>query len=287
MEKMAKSLSITVHPSAIGAEYLSVADAMHQILDIVEALERTESVDGKSRQIVWRLTNAHTNSPPFTVTAEAFPVDPSVSVAYEATRVISSFTEGFRNLLLGEVARLDSAVLVPLKRAFQRNLNGVGRTVIVSDNNEQFNVIPSNARPAMVAIERLELEAQSRIVDHSRTEIGSAEIEVQALAKWYNKQAIIGIERLSRDKVTCVLSPELATKLGEAHKWEEVWGGRRLLVSGEIHYDKEGTIKRIDAEMADDMPWTDVSISDLRDIDILQGRSVSEHLRLLRGGDIG
>lgn len=284
---MSKSLSITVHPSAIGAEYLSVSDAMHQILDVIEALEKAETGGGGKRQIVWRLTEAHTNSPPFTVTAEAFPVDPVVSINLEAARVVTAFSRGVKELLEGRKPEwLSADVMQPLKRALLRNMNGVGRTEVNIDDQEPFNVVPSNARTAVVTLERLELDLAEAVVDYSRTEFGSVEVEVQGITRWNGKPALTVTERLSREKVTCVLTPELANKLGPTHKWGEAWEGQRLLVSGALHYSPDSSLKRIDAEEAEDMPWTDVSISDLQCIDILQGRSVSEHLRLSRGGEI-
>lgn len=61
---------------------------MRQVLDLIEALDRSDAQSEGSAQIVWRLTEAHTNSPPFTVTAEAFPVDPAVSVTLAAQRIV-------------------------------------------------------------------------------------------------------------------------------------------------------------------------------------------------------
>jgi len=285
---MGKSLSITVHPSAHGAEYLTVSDAMRQVLDLIEALERSETAEMGTRLIVWRLTEAHTNSPPFTITAEAFPVNPVVSIGLEASRVISIFTHGFKELLEGRSsAWIDVGIATPLKRALQRNLNGVGRTEINVEDEEPFNVVPTNARAAVVALERLELDAEAAKIDYSRTEFGAVEVEVRGITRWNDKPALSVIERLSGDKITCVLSKDLADELGPNHKWGEAWEGQRLLVSGALHYGHDGALKRIDADSSEDMPWTDVSLADLHDIDILQGRSVNEHLRLIRGGDLG
>lgn len=151
----------------------------------------------------------------------------------------------------------------------------------------RFNVVPSNAKAGIDALERLQQNLDPGFVDYSRTEFGSVEVEVQGITHWHRSPALSVTERLSRTKVTCVLSPELANELGPNHKWGEAWEGRRLLVSGALLYGPDGALKRIDAEMAEDMPWTNVEISDLKEIDILQGRSVGEHLLLLRGGDLG
>ncbi len=285
---MGKSVSITIHPSAVGAEYLTVSDAMHQVLDLVASLESTESQDASSRRIVWRLTEAHTNSPPFTVTAEAFPADPDISVGVEASRVAVLFSNGLRELLGGgDPGQFVDDISGPLKRVLKRNVNGVGRTEIVVEGEEPFNILPQNTRTAIAAIERREIDAGALTPDYSRTEYGTIEAEVFGIILWNYKPALSVRERLSQDRVTCVLSEELATELGPQHLWSEVWEGRRLLVGGAMHYGPDGSLKRIEADTADLRSWTDVSIADVRDIDILQGQSVSEHLRLLRGEDNG
>lgn len=261
---------------------------MRQVLDIVEALERTEMGSAAERQIVWRLTEAHTNSPPFTVTAEAFPANPTVSVGMEAVRVARLFATGLHDLLEGGTPDwLDEDVAAPLKRVFQRNMNGIGRTEIVVDGEERLDVVAGNARAAAAALERFRIDVAISEPDYSRTEYGALEAEVYGLTRWNDKPALLVVERLSRDKITCVLTDELAERLGPSHKWREAWEGNRLLISGKIYYSRDGSVRRIEAQGADDLPWTEVSLSDMHDIDIVDGRSVSEHLRLLRGDSVG
>lgn len=285
---MSKSLSITIHPSALNADYLSVSDAMHQVLDVIDALEKVEEGTGGRRQIVWRLTEAHTSSPPFTVTVEAFPIESDASISQEARRVVSGFSDTVKALLDGRKPEgLIYEAMRPLKNALDRNTAGVGRTEISIEDEEPFNIVPAKATAALVTLERLALDLKAATVDHSRTEFGALEVEVHGITRWNGKPALAVTERLSREKVTCVLTRALAETLGPAHNWGDAWEGQRLLVTGALHYDPDSILKRIDAEEAETMPWTDVSLSDVRDIDVLQGRSVNEHLRLLRGGEIG
>jgi hypothetical protein len=88
-------------------------------------------------------------------------------------------------------------------------------------------------------------------------------------------------------RLYCVLTEDLEKHLGQKHKFEEGWTDERFVVTGKLHYGSDGFLRRIDAEDAEAVPWTEVSINDLKDVDILQGRSVSEHLALVRGDDIG
>mgnify|MGYP006919320046 CR=1 FL=1 len=285
---MAKSISITVHPSAVGAEYLTVSDAMRQVLDLIAALENTESRTASSRQIVWRLTEAHTSSPPFTVVAEAFSTSPELSVESEASRVANLFSSGLKELLDGhDPTWIDDEAAAPLKRVFNRNVNGIGRTQIVVDGNEPFNIVPNNTRAAIAILEHREINESVLTTDYSRTEYGAVEVEVYGITRWNDKPALMVRERLSQDRVTCVLSQELAEKLGPHHLWSEAWEGNRLQVGGALHYGRDGELKRIDANSAEVKVWTDVTMAEIQSIDILQGRSVSEHLHLLRGEDVG
>ena len=285
---MGRSVSITVHPAALGAEYLSVSDAMQQMLDLVSALERTEASEPSERQIVWRLTEAHTNSPPFTITAEAFPADPAIALDAASLRVPADFIGGLRELLAGRDPEwLDDEAVAPLKRALQRNLNGVGRSAIRLDDEDAVDVVPQSARVAVAVLEHRAITALAAEPDYSRTEYGSVEVLVYGVTRWNDRPALSVQERLSRDKLTCVLDPDVAEELGPHRNWSDAWQGSRLLVGGALHYGADGSLKRIDASSAELRPWTDVPMSDLRDIDVLSGRSVSEHLRLIRGEDRG
>lgn len=283
---MGTSLSITVHPSGVDAEYLSVSDAMRQVLDIVDSLTRTEDMEPGKRSIVWRLTEAHTNSPPFTITAEAFPVEPGVIISARAARVSEAFSDGFRQLLVGVCPDwMDSDIAAPLKRSFKRNLNGIGRTDIALVDEAPFSIIPPTAQAAIQALDKFAGEQDD--ADAATVDIGSLEVEVCGIVRWYDKPALAVTDRLTGTKVNCVLGEGLPERLGPSHKWNEAWDGRRLLVTGRLFFGPSGDLKRIDAEDAEEMPWTNVPLSDLKDIDILQGRSVSEHLRLIRESDVG
>lgn len=284
---MAKSLSITVHPEPIKGEYLVVSDAMRQVLDLIEALEKSESVDGSDRKIVWRLTEAHTNSPPFTVIAEAFAVDPSISIVFEADRVADVFSEGLSELLEGHAPiGLDEMVWVSLKRAFERNTNGVGRTEIYI-GEDRIDITPQSAKAGLIALEHLGLSNEATRRDWTRTEFGTVDGRIHSLTRWNEKPALVIAEWLSEQKFTCVLSSSLADELGPTHSWREAWAGKRVRVTGALHFNSDSVLKRVDADHITDVMFTDVTVGNLRKLDILEGRSVSEHLDLLRGSKLG
>jgi hypothetical protein len=156
---------------------------MNQVLDLIEALEQTEATDAGDRKIVWRLTEAHTNSPPFTVVASAYPVHPEVSVVMEANRVTSRFASEVGALLRDGVVSgfiLEDA-RAPISRLLDRTLNGVGRVDINLDDETPISVQPQSARAAKLAIERRLLEAEGQQPDWKRSEFGTVEGEIVAL----------------------------------------------------------------------------------------------------------
>lgn len=281
---MPKSISITVHPSDFSGEFLTVADALHQVLDMIGALEGVEAGDKAERKIVWRLTEAHTNSPPFTLTAEAFPKDPQVSVALEAERVTKLYAVAVESVLAGERPDwLESEPGNLLRRALKRNLNGVGHTdIIVEGRADPIVIVPTNARIGLAALEPAEFEAELE-----RTEFGSIEGRVIGLTKYYTSPALVFQERLSGDKIICVLSSKLAAEIGPTHQWAEAWEGEQLRIAGKLIYGKDGQLKRINATYHEEVTWADVPIAKLGGIDILQGRTVHEHIAEFWGDRLG
>lgn len=282
---MAKSVSITVHPSDLSGEYLTVSDAMKQVLDMIGALEGIEAGDDGERQIIWRLIEAHTNSPPFTIRAEAFSRDPQVSVSLEAERVTRLYAEAISSVLGGTKPDwLESEPGKLLKRALKRNLNGVGHTDIVIEDEEPIIIVPTTAR---IGIEALEFEDDRVDDDAQRTEYGTIECQVVGLTRYYSSPAIVVVERLSRDKVLCVLTPEIAAQLGPEHQWSEAWEGQNLRIGGKLTYGSDGKLKRVNVAFHETIEWADVTLLELKGLDITGGRTVRQHLEEFWGEKFG
>ncbi|MCF3592463.1 hypothetical protein LZG00_00430 [Rhodobacteraceae bacterium LMO-12] len=280
---MAKTFSVTVYPDPLAGEFLTVSDALNQVLDMIEALERSEATNPSERKIVWRLTEAHTNSPPFTLIAEPFPVKPDLSIVMEANRVSGLLSSDVRELLNGRVNGVVFDTLPAIKRVIERNTSTITRTEIAISGEEPFSIRPQNAKTARAAIERVEIAERESLPDWQRTEYGTVEGEIAGLTRWNGKPALDVIERLSEKKFTCVLSDDLSAQIGPAHRWSEVWEGRRVELTGALHYNSEGDLKRADIEAFDEVPWTDVTIHDLKPLDVLGERTMQEHLEELRG----
>ena len=278
-----KKLTITIHPNPLSGEYLSVKDAFCQITDLISTLEISESKEPENRQIVWRLTEAYTNSPPFTIVSVPYPVSDDQSVDNETDRVVGVFVSGLRSLLAGEPSKhMIEDALEPMVRLLQRNLNGVSTTDIRFADDNIISIQPQSARLAKRTIELAVLEAEASKPDLQRTEFGTATGEIVGISRWYRKPAMIINERLSEERFICVLGDELSKKIGPLHHWREVWEGRQVNVSGALHFDTNGTLKRADIYHLEEINWSDVSLADLRDIDVLRGSRVAEHIKKIR-----
>lgn len=283
---MARSISITVHPSDFSGEYLTVSDALHQVLDMIGALESIESGDFSERKIEWRLTNAHTNSPPFTVVAEAFPKDPQVSVALEADRVTKLYAVAIESVLSGHCPDwLESEPGKQLRRALKRNLNGVGHTdVVIEGRDVPIIIVPTTARIGLAALSVAHHDVELEL---ERTEFGSVEGRVIGLTKYYNSAALVFLEKLSGKKVLCALSSKLADEIGPSHQWTEAWDGQQLRIAGKLIYGKDGSLKRINATHYEEVKWADIPVADLQNVDVLRGRGIDEHLAEFWGDRFG
>ncbi len=102
----------------------------------------------------------------------------------------------------------------------------------------------------MKALKHIDLlaaeEAASR-EELTRAEYGSVEGAVVSLKPYYGKPAVMIRERLSGEEVPCVLSQGDEKCVGEKRKWWDVWSNRRVLITGKLHFNKFGQLKKIDA----------------------------------------
>lgn len=115
-----------------------------------------------------------------------------------------------------------------------------------------------------------------------RSEYGDIEGVIKGLTTHYGKPSLILSERLTGAEIKVVLADRLADDAGESHNWSEVWSGQRVSVLGEITFDPKGEIVRVKALDLKKVQARLVPLEELRKVDILQGRSVSSHINLLR-----
>ena len=280
-----KTFSVTVYPDESKNEYLTVDDALGQVLDMIDALERTESRSGP-RQIVWRLTEARTNSPPFTVVATPFPIKPDISVVLEVARTTNALTSDMRGLMEGRVEGAAINAAEPLEHVMRRNTGRIARTEIVVDGLPPLSIDRRNAAIARRALEDRKRDLAVAVKDWTRTELGSMEGEVIGLKRYYGNPALSFVERISGVEVTVSLSKELWKKIGPEHAWSEVWQGHRFRLTGLLYYGADGTIKRAEVEAFEMLQVPDLPLDRLRKADVLGDLTMEEHLDEIRRDSI-
>ena len=277
---------VKIHPSLGSSDYLKVSDALNQVLDLIQMVEIIEEWRTNEQQIVWRLTDAHTSSLPITMVAEPFSKEPDESVASIAVSLSHEFNSEFQNLLAGNPsdAMADDKQKV-IHKILDRNMNGIGRTIVHFGENEPIQIRPQSAQKAKTALDLLKIKADEQKADWERIEIGTAQGEFCRLTTWHRKPAIEIIERLSQKAITCILSGELSKEIGSQHQWNEIWEKAPVNVTGQLHYNSEGKLHRVDIQQIEKIEWANIPLSDLKKINILEGRTPTEHLDLIRKED--
>lgn len=280
---MTESITITVHPAVSGDGTLTVADAMRQVLDAIDLIEKAAPVDEAAR-VVWRLARASTNSP-FTVVAESRSDDPSVSVALLASEQATRFRSGVRELIEQGTRPtwMDAAALTTAKRLFDRNLNGIGQTDFTFAAGDSIFITHPDAQRASLHVEQVVIRERISVEDLTRIEQGAVEGHIVAATTHYGRPALILKERLSGDRVTCVLTNDLADRLGFNSRLNDVWQGRRVSVSGVVAFGADGGITKIEADDLEHIKEDMVDLNEIRALGLAGGLRPRDYLA--RRGD--
>ena len=263
---------------------LTVSDALRQVIDFFDLLSAAQ---GENGQVVsWRLVSMSKNSP-LVATAEPFSDVPGVDIgpiAHRARVAVQSALEEITSEA-GVPSWMDAPARDKVRAILSRNTNGIGRTDIKMDNKSPvIMIVPRLANRGLATLVRAEAEIAAREPDLSRSEFGSVEGNV-ADATTYRRQPALRLrERISGSEVLCVLSDELAKKAG-AHKWQEVWEGARVIVWGEVQFNRKGTIISIRADDIIEVAPRDLTYADIADPNFTAGLEPVEYL--MRDADVG
>lgn len=152
---------------------------------------------------------------------------------------------------------------------------------------ERVSLVPFVAQVANHTIELALVEDRYSEQDQTHTEYGSAEGTVLAASTYHHHPLLFLKERLSGDRVTCVLTEEAAKKVGLKESLNVVWEGQRVLAHGSLHYGADGRIVKIDADDLETIKEEIVDLNEIRAMDITCGLSPSEYLDKIREGDFG
>jgi hypothetical protein len=276
-------VTVTVVSSAGDSGALLVVDAMRQILDFFAFLSAAGG--DESSLIAWQLEEISMNSP-LRATAVAVSTQPGIDASPIARREKALVSHSLDEIIKSEIVP-DWLSGEPLQRAsaiLKRNIEGIGRTEIDYHNDNVRSIInQSDAVAASRTIERSELE-HSTIdkIYFPNVEFGTLDGNVKDITSRYGNPAVIIRNRATGEDVTCFPSNDV---VGTSHTWAEAWENKRVLVTGEISYRRDGKIMKIssaDFELVDASP---LRFERIADPTFTGGLTPSEYLDRLWSGD--
>jgi len=260
---------------------LTVMDALHQFMDAFDLLTAAISEEEGGQTVRWRLISMSKSSPA-TATAEAYSEEPGIAVGPLVLRGKRRLSDGMMALAEGRVEPWIESHSELAKALFQRNLDGIGRTVFDLEDAPRAVVVEKVARQGLAAIESLEAKSIAQ-EDRSRTERGTLDANVAEAKTYHGQPALYVRERLTGRVIPCVLSDQAARVAGPTHSWQDAWSGKRVRIKGEIFYDRAGQISRVRATSVSDVNPEPVSLAELRRINLLDGKSPTDHIDNLWG----
>ena len=286
---MSERVKIIVQSSLGGDGPLTVRDALQQVLDFFELMEVAQGTDKESRAVTWRLAEISFASP-LQATGEAISSDPAVAIDLVAKRAKTRVFDSFNQIIKKKTVPdwVDDHAERLIKSLLQRNTNGVGRTDFQIDPKAPLvTIVEKSARAGLVTLEQADLARIAAQADLTRTEYGSVEGDVIKTETYFRRPAIVIRERVTGKDVSCILSDDLAKTVGPLHNWSEVWSSQRVLVSGEIFYDKYGDISRVSVEEIIPIKPPNLTFSEISDSKFTSGLDIPDYLDKLREGEIG
>jgi hypothetical protein len=261
---------------------LTVADALHQFSDAFDLLAAAIAEEPGGDKIRWRLEELSKNSPA-TAVGVAFSDDPEISLAPLVMRGKQLLSRSLEELTQGVFGPWLEKRVTVVSSLLQRNLSGVGKTVIdLGGNVDRVVIVERVARRALETIERYQAITD---IDKARSEYGSIDAYVSEARRYHGKPAIYVKDRLTQRLIPCILSDELAEDVGRTHSWQDAWSGKRVSIKGHLFYDRSGVLSRISATGLSDIVSREVEFQKLRGTDFLSGKTPSEHLSEFWGDD--
>lgn len=279
---MAERFTITVTPPETGGDGLTVDDAMRQVLDAFQLLVGSGPSDDS---VIWRLVLAKTNSPPFTVIAEARSVKPGIEVDLIAKNQKKAFARNYAQIRNGHIPdQWSSGNLRTIAKNFlYRNCNGVASTTISldSDNNPPIILTSDEAVIARAAFE----EPPTKKVK-PRHQVGSIEGKLLRVDTLYHRPAILVSERTSGREVWCLVDDEYRKQIADEANFEDVWRESDVRVRGSLEFDETGELCKVHAIDVIPIKRRSVPIEEIRDSRFTSGMSPSEYLDRFREGKL-
>lgn len=280
---MAERMTVIVVPQN-SQENLTVEDAMRQVLSVFELLSSTTREGGN--EVAWRLIEAKTNSPPFTVTAEAFTSAPNIDVEEDAKFQKQELLRSFAEFKEGRIPDQwqEDAANEAVMSLFNRLRNN--RLEIYVDSTQAPITLTDNDRQNAEALTALNV-AHDVSANSTKTQIGSINGVFSQITTYHNTPAVIIRENKTGRDIACIVSEELKLRITKDISIGDVWEHVPVIVRGEILYGIGRGIKRVIASDIQRKEKKEMSLDQIRDRNFTNGLTVAEYLDKLREGTLG
>ena len=101
---------------------------------------------------------------------------------------------------------------------------------------------------------------------------------------YYTHPAVVIKDRNTGELVVCVAS-QSAISQGTQHTWAETWANKRVLVSGELHYNADDIVYRVASADFEIVDGASIKLHDIYDPKFTNGLSPKQYIQQLWSGD--
>lgn len=279
-------LTIRVELADGGDGAPTVQEVFTHVLELFELAD-----DGSG--VRWAFVSASTRSP-LTIVAEARGAAPPEVVIANADRQIRQFVEDVDALQRGALPQpwRSGPKHATARRLLARSASVVRSTVIRSIHSDatrppvEATITTAIAMPLVKAIDDGRVEEPRRTMPSQQ--MGSLDGTLVQVTRYYGHPSVLVRDRLSDEEVHCIVSEQDRERIASEASFNDVWGGRRVLVTGVLHYNNSGALTRITADSLRLFPSApEPNFDELRDPDFTGGLDPVEYLDRLHGGTLG
>lgn len=286
---MSEKMQIIIEPSKAHPDFLTVQDAMEQVLDYFKLTSISDDESQDTQNVVWKLISVTMQSP-FMVTAEAVSFNPNINIDEIVKRQKEILLHGMTSVLKGVTPRewTSREARDTIDRILKRNKNGIGKTSIITDFQEKAIPFEITTQLADSAISEMHKQPSRLFTeDLSHKELGSVDGYLIAVGSDYGQPAIQIQDRLTKEAIWCRIPEETRNAISKDMQLNDVWKHRRVIVSGLIQYERTGKIGRIHDAQIETVASRKVSLGELHNGEFTEGMSPSEYLDYIRGVNLG
>ena len=280
---MSNAYGIAIEPSSSIFQRLEFINVISQVQDFLKILQ------GDNRQLKWEIISASISSP---LQFEFVPFDarsgePDYAAVQNQDEMISSvFTEMQSGRRWDQVA--PTPVVDIIKEMLKRNMNGIESTkYTLASSGSAVKLSQDDAERYLSLLPAIDTSIFTPLMGSlARTELGSIEGFITEIASHYKKPAVRIKERVVGRDVWCQVAESVLEKLASKIKAKHAWLSIRVRVDGEIVYDSDGNIARLQNGNIEFVNTTDVPLDSLYDPNFTEGLPILEYLNRLREGDL-